>query len=318
MSVFTPVNRSELEDFLTAFDLGRLLDYQGIEGGSENSNFFVATSRGEYVLTLIERGPVQALDFFIQLLAELHESCLPVPYAIENRNGQCLQQLNGRPALLQPRLPGKHLNAPNPSDCQAVGTALAQLHQASSQSRLERRSDRGLDWLSEQGALLAAELETGELRSQLERTVSCINQWRQQPPALPRAIVHADLFRDNVMFDGHHLSGIIDFYNAHSGITLYDVAIACNDWCVNSQCQLDPARTRALLAGYAALRPFNPAELDAWPEMLRIAALRFWLSRQHAATQHQDQPGVLVKDPAHFQRIFAQHRQVSIGLPLAL
>ncbi len=318
MSVFTPVSRDQLETFLAGYDLGRLVDFQGIEGGSENSNFFVATSQGEFVLTLVERGPAQALDFFIQLLAELHAASLPVPYAIADRNGQCLQQLNDRPALLQPRLPGKHLSTPNPSDCQAVGTALAQLHQASSKSSLQRRSDRGLDWLAEQGSALAAELDDGDLHTQLKQTLALINQWRQQPPALPRAIVHADLFRDNVMFDGHHLSGMIDFYNAHTGITLYDVAIACNDWCLDAEQQLDPARTRALLAGYAALRPFSPAEADAWPALLRIAALRFWLSRQHAAAQHKDQPGVLVKDPGHFRQIFANHSTVSIGLPLAL
>lgn len=318
MSVFTPVSRDELDAFLGAFELGRLLDYQGIDGGSENSNFFVATSSGEFVLTLIERGPEQALGFFIQLLAELQSAGLPVPYAIADRNGQCLQQLNGRPALLQPRLPGKHLSTPNASDCRAVGTALAQLHQATSKSTLERRSDRGLDWLAEQGKALAAELAEGDLRAQLQQTLEQIDQWRQTPPSLPRAIVHADLFRDNVMFDGHHLSGIIDFYNAHTGITLYDVAIACNDWCLDTEQQLDPARTRALLGSYAALRPFTPAEAEAWPTLLRIAALRFWLSRQQAAAAHQGQAGVLVKDPGHFQRIFANHQQVSINLPLAL
>ena len=318
MSVFTPVSREQLEDFLAGYALGRLLDFQGIAGGSENSNFFVATSQGEFVLTLVERGPTQELDFFISLLAELHAAGLPVPYAIADSNGQCLQQLNGRPALLQPRLPGKHLSAPNPSDCQAVGVALAQLHQASSHSLLHRRSDRGLDWLAEEGDALVATLDDRDLREELQQTLVMINQWRQNPPALPRAILHADLFRDNVMFDGHHLSGIIDFYNAHTGITLYDVAIACNDWCLDAAQQLDPARSRALLTGYARLRPFSPAEADAWPAMLRIAALRFWLSRQQAAAQHKDQPGVLVKDPGHFQRIFANHRKVSIGLPLAL
>lgn len=318
MSVFTAVSQQQLDNFLQAFSLGRLLGFTGIEGGSENSNFFVATTEGEYVLTLVERGPVDELDFFIRLLAELQAAGLPVPYAIADRTGTRLHRLNQRPALLQPRLPGKHLQAPNPSDCQAVGEALARLHLATRHSTLARHSDRGLDWLLEQGQPLLASLPPGQLQRQLQQVLARLQQWQQALPGLPTAILHADLFRDNVLFDGHHLSGLIDFYNAHSGMMLYDVAIACNDWCIDPQQQLDPARSRSLLAGYARLRPFTPAEAQCWPDLLQIAALRFWLSRQIAASQHRQQPGVLIKDPGHFQRIFSAHQQVDSSLPLAL
>ncbi|MEH6566551.1 MAG: homoserine kinase [Halopseudomonas sp.] len=317
MSVFTEVSREQLEIFLQGFELGRLVDYSGIAGGSENSNFFVNCSSGDYVLTLVERGDVQALPFFVELLECLHQAGLSVPYAIADRRGECLHQLNGRPALLQPRLPGRHVEQPDPAHCEAVGRWLAKLHKATVDTPLARPSERGLEWmLSETRQQLPA--CSGKQAALLEELLAVLARWQQHDPGLPRALLHADLFRDNVMFDGHHLSGVIDFYNAASGWTLYDVAIATNDWCLNADASLDPRRTRALLAGYASLRVFTPAEHACWPDMLRIAALRFWLSRQLAADQHSGQHGVLVKDPAHFMRVMEQHRNIDIGLPLAL
>ncbi|WP_022962086.1 homoserine kinase [Halopseudomonas pelagia] len=317
MSVFTEVSRAELDAFLTRYDLGRLVSYAGISGGSENSNFFVSCEQGEFVLTLVERGPVDDLPFFIELLEGLHADGLPVPYAVADRQGQTLQQLNGRPALLQPRLPGKHIAQPDASHCQAVGQTLARLHNSTEKSGLLRDTDRGLHWMQRH---LGEQLEQCSVAQQslLTPLQRVIGTWLQTPPHLPQAVLHADLFRDNVLFDGHHLSGVIDFYNAASGWTLYDVAICVNDWCLDAQQQLDADRGHALLAGYAALRRFTPAEAEHWPDMLGLAALRFWLSRQLAAGQHGGQSGVLVKEPEHFLRVLEGHSRVSIGLPLAL
>lgn len=317
MSVFTPVSREQLEVFLAAFDVGRLIDFQGIDGGSENSNFFVSCSGGEFVLTLIERGDPHALPFFVDLLDCLHQAGLAVPYAVADRHGQALHELNGKQALLQPRLAGRHIEQPDAAHCEAVGRWLAQLHAATSATALQRQSERGLQWMQAQvsAQLSHQPASTGAL---LQGLIELITRWQQQPPELPSAVLHADLFRDNVMFDGHHLSGVIDFYNAASGWALYDVAIAVNDWCLDASGVLEPRRVRALLAGYAALRRFSPAEQECWPDMLRLAALRFWLSRQIAAEQHAGQAGVLVKDPEHFLQLLKQHQQVSVGLPLAL
>lgn len=317
MSVFTPVSRAELEPFLAGFDLGRLLEYRDIIGGAENSNFFVATEQGQFVLTLVERGPVADLPFVLELLVHLHNAGLPVPYAIADRQGQTLHQLNGRPALLQPRLPGNHVQQPDISHCHAVGVLLAQLHQATAASGLHRHSDRGLDWIEQQ--LLGDKMVVDSATAQLLQSMrSEIAQKRQQLAGLPGAVLHADLFRDNVLFEGHHLSGVIDFYNAASGPLLYDVAICVNDWCLAPQGGLDNALIQAWLAGYASIRRFNTAEAQAWPTLLRIAALRFWLSRQQAMEEHSGQAGVLCKDPEHFMHLL-KHLQVPVStLPLAL
>ncbi|EZQ18040.1 serine kinase [Halopseudomonas bauzanensis] len=317
MSVFTPVERPELEDFLQRFELGRLIDYSGIAGGTENSNFFVATERGEYVLTLVERGPIAELPFFIQLLDRLQEAGLPVPYALRDRSAIALHRLNDRPALLQPRLPGRHIDTPDASHCHAVGQMLARLHDATATSGLLRPSDRGLAWMAAETRALLERCEP-RARATLHAMLPVLDRLRQQRPILPEAVLHGDLFRDNVLFDGHHLTGIIDFYNAFSGWTLYDVAICVNDWCLADEGGLDERRTEALLAGYASHRRFTPLEAEHWPDLLRLAALRFWLSRQLAADHHAEHSGVLIKEPMHFQRLLEAHGTITVGLPLAL
>lgn len=318
MSVFTPLERHELEAFLAPYGLGRLIDFQGIAAGTENSNFFVSLARGEYVLTLIERGPRDELGFFIALLDVLHDAGLPVPYALRTADGQALGELAGLPALLQPRLPGCHVARPNPHHCQAVGELLARLHLATRGAMIERPSDRGFAWMLAEGPLQALRLDDDACHL-LKAALEEIARLRPRFEHLPQANLHGDLFHDNVLFDGNRLSGVIDFYNACSGPMLYDLAIAANDWCVEPDGRFDPQRLHALLGGYAALRPFSAAEAELWPALLRVACVRFWLSRLIAAEAFAGQD-VLIKDPEEFRRLL-QARQTldaGLGLPFAL
>jgi homoserine kinase type II len=316
MSVFTPLERHQLEVFLAPYGLGRLRDFQGIAAGSENSNFFVSLEQGEYVLTLVERGPVADLPFFIELLDVLHDAGLPVPYALRTQDGEALRSLAEKPALLQPRLSGKHVHEANAHHCQEVGDLLARIHMATRERPVERRSDRGLDWMLAEGAKQALKL-ADEASPLLRAALDEIAELKPRILALPRANLHADLFRDNVLFDGNHLAGVIDFYNACSGPMLYDLAITLNDWCSHEDGSLDGARARALLGAYAAQRPFSAAEAELWPAMLRVACVRFWLSRLIAAESFAGQE-VLIHDPGEFQRRLAQRQQINLPLPFAL
>ena len=315
MSVFTPLQREELEVFLKPYGLGRLLTFEGIAAGSENSNFFISLEQGEYVLTLIERGPSEDLPFFIELLELLHRNGLSVPYALCTERGEALRTLAGKPALLQPRLPGKHVASPNTHQCAEVGRWLAQLHLATREQIIERRSDRGLEWMEEEGPTLAMALPEDQLPL-LRDSLAEIADLKPRIRALPRANLHADLFRDNVMFEGNHLTGVIDFYNACSGPMLYDIAITVNDWCSHPNGELDEERSEALLAGYSSLRHFTPAEAELWRPMLRVACVRFWLSRLIAAQKFAGQP-VLVKDPDEFCRLLAGRQKLHSALPFA-
>ncbi|HEX8595185.1 MAG TPA: homoserine kinase [Pseudomonas sp.] len=316
MSVFTTLARPELETFLAPYGLGRLRDFQGIAAGSENTNYFISLEQGEFVLTLVERGPVQDLPFFIELLDVLHEADLPVPYALRTGDGSALRELAGKPALLQPRLPGKHISEPNTQHCVQIGELLGHLHLATRGHVLERKTDRGLDWMLSEGAELVSHLDpaSGQL---LNAALQEIEQLKPDILALPRSNLHADLFRDNALFEGTHLTGLIDFYNACSGPMLYDLAIALNDWCSREDGQIDPQRARALLGAYATLRPFTAREAELWPTMLRVGCVRFWLSRLIAAESNAGQD-VLIHDPMEFQKRLEQRQETHIPLPFAL
>jgi homoserine kinase type II len=316
MSVFTPLARPELETFLAPYGLGRLHDFQGIAAGSENSNFFVSLEQGEYVLTLVERGPIQDLPFFIELLDVLHEANLPVPYALRTTDGSALRELAGKPALLQPRLPGKHIKEPNTQHCVQIGELLGHLHLATREHPLERKTDRGLDWMLAEGTNFLSHLADGQ-KVLLKSALDEIERLKSRILALPRANLHADLFRDNVLFEGTHLTGLIDFYNACSGPMLYDLAIALNDWCSHEDGQIDGIRARAMLGAYAGLRSFTASEAELWPVMLRVACVRFWLSRLIAAESFAGQD-VLIHDPMEFQQRLSQRQHVSTPLPFAL
>lgn len=256
------------------------------------------------------------MPFFIELLDVLHDADMPVPYALRDRDGNALRELCGKPALLQPRLSGKHIKAPNNQHCAQVGELLAHIHLATREHIIERRTDRGLIWMLEAGAELMPGLDTGQ-GQMLQAALNEIDAHKAQILALPRANLHADLFRDNVMFEGTHLTGVIDFYNACSGPMLYDIAITVNDWCLDEAGGIDVPRAQALLAAYAALRPFTAAEAELWPVMLRVACVRFWLSRLIAAQAFAGMD-VMIHDPSEFEVRLAHRQQVALGLPFAL
>lgn len=316
MSVFTPLTRPELEDFLAPYGLGHLRDYQGIAAGSENTNFFISLEQGEFVLTLVERGPIQDLPFFIELLDVLHEADVPVPYALRTTDGQALRHLKDKPALLQPRLPGKHVKEPNSQHCAQIGELLGHLHLATRAKPVERKTDRGLDWMLQEGSNFLSHLHPQQA-ALLETALNEIERLKAKIMALPRANLHADLFRDNVLFEGTHLAGVIDFYNACSGPMLYDLAIALNDWCSREDGSLDEHRARALLGAYAGLRPFTAAEAETWSAMLRVGCVRFWLSRLIAAESFAGQD-VLIHDPREFEVRLRQRQECHVPLPFAL
>ncbi|MBL8447628.1 MAG: homoserine kinase [Zoogloeaceae bacterium] len=300
MSVFTPVTLEMLGPWLSRYAVGRAVALEGIEAGVQNSNFFLTTTLARYVLTLFETLPRSVLPFYLHLMAHLARHGLPVPAPIADRDNEYLGTLADRPAVLVMRLTGRSDMAPDVRRCARIGAMLAGLHLAGLSYGRRQAHPRGAAWRRE-----IADAVTPYLLAQ-EQTLLATEMAFQQAldlKALPQGIIHADLFRDNVLWDGEHIGGIIDFYFAGSDALLFDVAVTVNDWCTESGGGLDPQRTQALLAAYHAERPFTPAEREAWPAVLRAAALRFWLSR--AADFHLPRPGemVLVKDPTEYRSL---------------
>lgn len=305
MSVFTKVSHAELEAFLRQYDVGRLLGYTGIGEGIENTNYFVDTERGRWVLTLFERLNYADLPFFLGLMEHLarhgYASAMPVP----DHEGRTLSTLNGKPAALVARLTGQSVLFPTLAQCAAVGRALGELHTltASYQGRCE--NSRGVAWRRETGETLipkttpdAAALIADELAAHATLYLA----------GLPQGVIHADLFKDNVLFVDERLTGVIDFYYACNDALAYDLAVTVNDWCAEADGSLNRAHAGALLAAYRACRPPTATEKAAWPLVLRAAAFRFYLSRLYDWTFPREGDLVHIKDPTPYRKILEQHR----------
>jgi homoserine kinase type II len=314
MAVFTPVTREELSHWLKSFELGQLLGFEGIGAGIENSNFFVDTEGGRFVLTLFERLSATDLPFYLGLMHHLAEHGIACPDPVPARDGRLLSTLCGKPAALVTRLGGRDCARPSVAHCAIVGEVLARMHLAARDYRGTLPNLRGIDWWIETTPKVLPFLSSGQAalledELQAQRRFAATAHYA----SLPRSAVHADLFRDNVLFDeggdgNLRLGGVIDFYFAGVDTWLFDLAVAANDWCTESDGRFDPTRLAALTGAYRSVREPGAGELEAWQMMLRAGALRFWLSRLFDL--HLPRPAEIVtpKNPAEFERILTARR----------
>jgi homoserine kinase type II len=316
MSVYTTVTPEQLDAWLAQHNVGTLVDLKGISAGIENTNYFVTTTAGRYVLTLFEKLTAAELPFYLNLMAHLADHGIPSARPIPDLEGALLGELNGKPAALVSFLPGKDVEQPLIAHCSSVGAMLSRIHRAGLSYPARMENPRGLSWWRAVTPEIVRFLDKDDatlLKSEVDF------QSAQRFADLPAGAIHADLFRDNALFEGERISGVIDFYFACTDTLLYDVAICVNDWCVDSQGGIDARRSAALVGACHAVRPFTAREIEAWPVILRAAALRFWISRLYDF--HLPRPGELThaKDPRHFQRILERHiaqpRSLSDALP---
>ena len=317
MAVFTPVTRDQLERWLARFPVGALRGYRGIAEGIENSNFFVDTDGGRWVLTLFERLAPERLPFHLDLMRHLAARGVPCPDPVAGRDGALWAPLAGRPAARVTRLAGRGVERPSLRHAAPVGDLLARMHAAARDYGGRAPNPRGLDWWLDAAARVAPHLRPDQARL-LADELDAQRAWAASDGAraLPASAVHADLFRDNVLFDGDAIGGVIDFYFAGVDTWLFDLAVACNDWCVDDATgALDPERLDALVRAYQARRPLTDAERAAWPLAMRAAALRFWLSRLDDLHRPRPAEQLTPKDPAAFERILAARRAGVPPLP---
>jgi homoserine kinase type II len=312
MSVFTRVTPDELSAWLKRYAIGTLSELQGIAAGIENTNYFVTTSHGRFVLTLFERLSAAELPFYLNLMAHLARHGIPCPAPIADRSDKYLGALNGKPATIVTCLPGAPIASPGIDHCAQVGAILGDMHVAGRSYAGKLDNPRGPRWWRQAAREVAPFLDDSR-RSLLASELGF--QTGHRGLVLPRGPVHADLFRDNVLFDGERIGGVIDFYFAGIDAFLFDVAVTVNDWCVDQSGDIDGERAAALLGAYRRARAFTESEREAWPVMLRAAALRFWLSRLYDF--YLPRPGELTHahDPEHFRRVLEARR--ARPLPLA-
>ena len=325
MAVFTPVELSDISDWIASdFDIGQAIDIRGIHGGIENSNFFLDTKKDgkkqEYVLTIFERLSAEQLPYYLELMRHLANKGIPVPKPLENKQGQILFSLKGKPAAIVSKLPGLSRLAPEVKHCALVGENLAKMHLAGSDFKQTQENLRSLSWWQKTVPQVLSylsdsqkELLTTELATQEQFFSSTAYA------SLPQGASHCDLFRDNVLFDPQgasdssqdRLGGFFDFYFAGTDKWLFDLAVTANDWCLADNKQdLDPARFKALMDAYQSVRPLTAEEQVSWPFMIRAAALRFWISRLWDFYLPRDAQMLTPHDPRHFENILLSRKAI--------
>ena len=324
MAVFTPIELEDISQWIAQdFDIGQASEIRGIHGGIENSNFFLDTTKDgkkqEYVLTIFERLSAQQLPFYLELMRHLANKGVPVPKPIENKQGEILFTLKGKPAAIVTKLPGLSRLQPEANHCALVGEMLAKMHLAGKDFPKSQENLRSLAWWQKTIPQVLPHLNTSqkelishELKAQEEFFSSGTYD------GLPQGASHCDLFRDNVLFDpkGSHtaqdqLGGFFDFYFAGTDKWLFDIAVTANDWCLAENKQdLDPVRLDAFMKAYQSVRPLTQGEQASWPLMLRAAALRFWVSRLWDFYLPRDAQMLTPHDPTHFERILLSRRSL--------
>ena len=304
MSVFTTLTLDDVRTWLRDFAIGEVIELRGIAAGITNTNYFVITPKNKYVLTIFEKNNCEELPYFVDLMTHLAAHSVPCPTPIADKNGVALHLLKSKPALMVSCLQGKDVATPNLAQVREVALNLAKLHMAGESFKQQSHNQRGQSWFTQ-----TAEKVLPTLHPQEQALLQNELNYQQQLDTshLPHGVIHGDLFRDNVLFDGETLGGFIDFYYACFDVLIYDVAIAINEWCLHHNGadlgNIDDEKVEVFLSAYQSLRPFSSQELACWPALLRRAALRFWLSRLFDF--HFPQVGELThaKDPNHFKSI---------------
>ena len=308
MAVYTEVPFDTAAQLFSDLKLGQLTHLSGCEGGIENTNYFASSDMGDYVLTLFERLSVEQLPFYLHLMKHLAQRGVPVPDPQAHKNGDILLSVLGKPAAVVNKLKGKSQLQPGATHCAAVGDMLARMHVAGRDYSRSQPNLRALPWWNDTVPVVLPFLTPSQaMLIQSELAYQNHAHASSAYAALPRGVVHADLFRDNVMFDGDTLTGFFDFYFAGVDTWLFDLAVALNDWCIDlTTGKQDEARENAFVQAYSAARPLSKAERQLLPAMQRAGALRFWLSRLWDLHLPRDAAVLTAHDPAHFERVLRE------------
>ena len=312
MAVYTEVHDDELNDFVNQFNIGNLLSYKGIAEGVENTNFILYTESGPFILTLYEkRVNENDLPFFLGLMDHLSKKGINCPLPLQNKDGQTLGRLAGRPAAIFTFLQGMWPRKIQPFHCQGLGGALAHLHLAGQDFEMRRPNTLGIaGWrpLFEKCIAYADDVKPGlcdELAAELDLLEA---NWRTD---LPKGIMHADAFPDNVFFKGQEYRGLIDFYFACEDLFVLDLVICMNSWCFEKIGEFNVTKTKLLLANYSKVRPLSGEEINALPIIARGAAMRFLLTRLYDWVHTPKDALVKPKDPMEYYKTLKFHQAVT-------
>jgi homoserine kinase type II len=310
MAVYTEVSFEELEKLLQHYDIGEPLSFKGIAEGIENSNFYLQTDRGAFILTLYEkRVAAQDLPFFLGLMEHLAERGIHCPLPVKTRDGRSLVSLNRRSAAIVTFLTGIALRRPDAAHCASAATVLAGLHKAGEDFAPTRANALGpKGWRPLAEAIHGADAIEDGLTGLINGSLADLQSgW---PEGLPGGVIHADYFPDNVLFVGNQVGGVIDFYFACNDAYVYDLAIMLNSWCFELDGSFNITKGQSVINAYRAARPLSDDEIHALPVLMRGAALRFLLTRTYDWLNPDPNALVKPKDPREYAKKLRFHNKV--------
>jgi len=325
MAVYTVLEREDMQALIEPFGIGALLNFTAAGEGIENTTYFLcitfpSTKDGQlqqhYVLTVFEEITADELPFYVRVTTTLNAAGLPVPCPLRDFKGDAIQHVKGKPALLFPRISGRHPAVVDTIQCATIGSLLARMHIAGQVLKENFAGCRSPQWVLNSIPVAMNQIE-GDDRLLMQQQAQQLAALIPALDSLPQGIIHNDLFRDNTLFEGEQPTGIIDFYNAGQGALLMDVAIALNDWCSNADSTLNMPLAETMLGAYGKMRPFTVGEHELWSAVLKAAALRFWVSRLISNSAVVTHKSMLIarKDPAQFCRLLKSRLQQSLPLP---
>jgi homoserine kinase type II len=311
MAVYTDIGFEELQGLLAGYDIGTPLVFKGIAEGVENSNFYLQTDQGGFIVTLYEkRVRPDDLPFFLGLMAHLAERGISCPLPVRSRAGAQSFILKDRAGAIFTFLNGVSLRKPESAHCAAAGQALAELHRAGRDFALTRPNALGPDGWSELADATRARADAVERNLGTLIAEALADLKREWPHNLPAGVIHADLFPDNVLFMQEKVSGLIDFYFACNDMYAYDLAVTLNSWCFEPDGAYNITKGKSLIAAYQSSRPLEDGEVAALPLLMRGAALRFLLTRLYDWLNPDPNALVRPKDPREYAKRLRFHLKV--------
>jgi len=300
MSVYTKINHNEMNQHLNKYSIGSVISLTGISDGIENTNYLLKTDQNEFIFTIFENLNNDNIADYLSFMNHLNNRKLLCPKVMKSKDNELFIEIKGKPSAIIEKLSGKSIVRTDDTHCSHIGELLANFHNYGKDFKIELINTRDINWCINSFKKLSDVITTDQ--SQLiNRAINIQKEFLKQK--LPIGTIHADLFRDNVLFNKGVVSGMIDFYYSYKGALIYDLAVVVNDWCSDVNGKIILSKYESLISSYNTNRHITKEENIFWRHALISAALRFYLSR--LLDLHYPKIGEMthVKDPLVFENI---------------
>jgi len=314
MAVYTKLSEKDLIEFLSKYNIGKIQKHEEIKEGIENTNYFIQTEKGKFILTVYEkRVEEQDLPFFVGLMKNLFDKKFPSPEPIINKNGNYISEILGKKAAVVSFLNGAAKKSLNPDDCHKIGINTAKLHLITKNLSGKRENKLSVNSWRKIYNKVKKDCSTihPNLSQVIEKNLDEIE--KNWPKNIPAGIIHADLFPDNIFFKNNELSGIIDFYFSCYDFYAFEIAICLNALCFegkNENLSFNVTKAKKFIDGYSSIRKLDKSEKESLKILCQGAAIRFLLTRVFDYLNLIEGAIVKIKDPIEYLKRLEFHNNV--------